>query len=136
MKHRGQRGFTLAEVMVSLLVLIIFILCAYQTVTAALWMNQQARDHYVAINLANNRLERARNLQYASLASLSESQLLMDADSVPHALNGNYRRTTLVNTNYGANLTEIFVQVDIRSRKTGLFAGESETVATVLPNKP
>lgn len=126
----------MTEVLVALLVLLIFMLSAYQAVLSALWMNQQARDHYVAINLANNRLERARNLQYATLGSLAENQLVMDADSAPNTFGGMFRRTTTVNTNYGVNLTEIVVQVDIRNRKTGQFSGVSEAVASVLPNKP
>ena len=136
MKKRAQRGFTLAEVMVALALLVMFIVGAYQAVISALWLNQTARDHYVAINLANNRVERARNLQYASLPSLAENQLVMDADSLPNTDNGMYRRTTLVNTNYGSNLTEVAVQVDIRNRRTGQFSGVNEALATVLPNRP
>lgn len=135
MKRKGQRGFTLMEVMMALVILLIFMVSAFQAVTAALWMNQQARDHYVAINLANSRLERARNLQYASLAQLVESQLVMDEHGVPNA-NGAFRRTTSVNASYGSNLTEFVIQVDIRNRKSKQFEGDNEQLASVLPRKP
>ena len=135
MNRTYQRGFTLTEVMVASLILGLFMVGCYKMVTGALWMNQQARDHYVAVNLADTRLERARNLQYASYGSLAETQLVMAADGTPD-VSGPFRRSTLVNTNYGTILTEFVVQVDIRNHQTGRFDGANETLATVLPSKP
>jgi prepilin-type N-terminal cleavage/methylation domain-containing protein len=135
MKRSAQDGFTLVEVMVAVVVLAIFMIGCFLAVTGALWMNQSARDHYVAVQLANARLERARNIQYASLAQLVENQVVMDANSTPNP-NGQYRRTTTVNANYGSNLTEFVIQVDIRNRKTSQFDSVNETLATVLPRKP
>lgn len=135
MKTKAQSGFTLTEVMVAVFILAIFMIGCYTAVTGALWMNQTARDHYVAIQLANARLERARNIQYASLSQMVENNVVMDANSTPNA-NGQFRRTTTVNANYGTNLTEFVIQVDIRNRKSGQFDGISEMLATVLPRKP
>ncbi len=135
MKQDAQAGFTLTEVMVAVLVLALFIIGCYTAVTGALWMNQTARDHYVAVQLANARLERARNIQYASLSQLVENNVVIDAMGTP-SLNGQFRRTTTINPNYGSNLTEFVIQVDIRNRKTGLFGSVNETIASVLPSKP
>ena len=134
MNKNSQRGFTLTEVMVASLILGLFMVGCYKMVTGALWMNQQARDHYVAVHLADIRLERARNLQYTSYSSLAETQLVMAADGTPN-VTGPYRRSTSINTNYGAILTEFVVQVDIRNHKTGQFDGVNEMLATVLPSK-
>jgi hypothetical protein len=120
--------------MVATLILGLFIVGCYKMIVGALWMNQSARDHYVAINMADSRLERARNLQYASYGQLMETQLVMAADGTP-SVSGPYRRSTSVNTNYGVNLTEFVVQVDIRNHKTGVFDGVKEQLATVLPSK-
>jgi prepilin-type N-terminal cleavage/methylation domain-containing protein len=135
MKTKAQAGFTLTEVMVAVFILSIFIIGCYTAVTGALWMNQSARDHYVAVQLANSRLERARNIQYASLSQMIENNVVMDANGVPNA-NGSFRRTTTVNANYGSNLTEFVIQVDIRNRKTGQFGSVNETLASVLPSTP
>lgn len=135
MGNKSQHGFTFTEVMVAVLILGVFIAGAYKMVSGALWINQAARDHYVAIHLANSRLERARNLQYSSLYQLVENQLVMDEHGTP-GVNGNFRRTTTVNANYGSNLTEFVVQVDIRNRRTLQFAGVNEKLSSVLPRKP
>jgi len=134
MRMKHPNGFTLTEVMVASLILGLFMVGCYKMITGALWMNQAARDHYVAVNLADSRLERARNLQYASYAQLAETQLVMVADGTP-SVTGPYRRSTSVNTNYGAVLTEFVVTVDIRNHKTGVFDGINEQLATVLPSK-
>ena len=134
MRTKLQNGFTLTEVMVATLILGIFIAGCYKMIVGALWMNQSARDHYVAVNLADTRLERARNLQYASYGQLAETQLVMTADGTP-SVTGPFRRTTNVNTNYGVILTEFVVQVDIRNHTTGAFDGVNEQLATVLPSK-
>jgi prepilin-type N-terminal cleavage/methylation domain-containing protein len=134
MRNQGRYGFTLVELMVAVFVLAVFIAGTYKLVVGALWMNQTARDHYVAINLANSRMERARVLLYSDYSKLAENNLVMDANGVPNP-GGPYRRTTTVNTNYGANLTEFFVKVDIRNHKSGTFDGPNEQLATVLPSK-
>jgi prepilin-type N-terminal cleavage/methylation domain-containing protein len=134
MRTKFQDGFTLTEVMVASAILAMFIVGCYKMVEGALWMNQAARDHYVAVNMADSRLERARNLQYATYSDLLETQLVMAADGTP-SVTGPFRRTTSVNTNYGVVLTEFVVQVDIRNHKTGAFDGINELLATVLPSK-
>ncbi|TAN38164.1 MAG: hypothetical protein EPN23_03095 [Verrucomicrobia bacterium] len=134
MRNQYQKGFTLTDVMVAAFVLAVFIAGAYKLVTGALWINRTARDHYVAINLASSRLERARVLLYSDYSKLAENQLVMDANGTPNA-NGEFRRTTTVNTSYGANLTEIFVQVDIRNHRSSQFDGPNEQLASVLPSK-
>lgn len=134
MRTNFQDGFTLMEVMVASAILGMFIVGCYKMVEGALWMNQGARDHYVAVNLADSRLERARNLQYATYSDLLETQMVMAADGTP-SVTGPYRRSTSVNTNYGVILTEFVVQVDIRNHKTGAFDGVNEQLATVLPSK-
>ncbi len=135
MKTKGQQGFTLTEVMTAVVVLAIFMIGCYQAVTGALWMNQTARDHFVATQLANNRLERARNIPFTSLNLLVENQVVMVSDGTP-SLSGPFRRSTTINANYGSNLTECVVRVDIRNHKTGQFDAINETLATLLPGKP
>jgi len=135
MRTQRKKGFTLVEMMVASFVLAIFIAGSYALVSGSLWMNQTSRDHYVALNLASSRLERTRTLLYADYSKVAENQLVMNANGTPNA-NGQYRRTTTVNSNYGANLTEISVKVDIRNRKSGQFDGSNEQLASVLPSTP
>jgi len=88
----------------------------------------RARDHYVAVNLAKNRLERAMSYTVTNMSYLVESQTPVDVsgenttDPVPR-----YRRTTEVR--YAAtNLAEVTVTVDIYNRSALDFTGEKEVL--------
>ncbi|MCX6995921.1 MAG: prepilin-type N-terminal cleavage/methylation domain-containing protein [Kiritimatiellaeota bacterium] len=130
MKRVVQPGFTLLEVMIAVFILFMFMAGAYRVVTQMMWVNQSARDHYVAISLAFNRVERIRNLTDVDPSLMVESQVVITENGAPSA-NGNYRRTTTV-THLGTNLTAVLCQVDIRNRKNQAFDGKNETLNTVL----
>jgi Tfp pilus assembly protein PilV len=130
MNFTGKTGSTLTEVVVSLFLLTLFMGGAYRLMTQALWANQQARDHYVAINLAASRLERARNMN-TDLSLLAENQVVMTAIGTPIST-GSYRRTTTI-TSVASNLTELVIRVDIINRRTRSFTnGFSEVLASLL----
>ncbi|MFH0907456.1 MAG: prepilin-type N-terminal cleavage/methylation domain-containing protein [bacterium] len=130
MKVRGKgagarSGFTLVEVLVSMVVLVMVMGGAYSLVVQAASLSRAARDHYVAVNLAKNRLERARNFQYADLRLVAESSMVVDENGNPNTL-ASFKRTTAVNTNYAANLTQITVTVHIRNFRTGLWSSQEQ----------
>ena len=130
-KRVQRSGFTLLEVLMTLFLLMIILAGAFSVMVRAADLSRSARNHYLAINLAKNRLERARNFAYGDLNLLTESRVVIDDNGTPDT-RGRFRRSTVVNTNYAVNLTEISVTVDVRGSHTGTFGTEKETVASLF----
>lgn len=138
----SRRGMTIVEVVVALGFLCLVLAGAYAMLTRSAAVMRAARNHYVAVTLARNRLERAQNLDYNTLYLLRENNVLVDENGAPSSVGG-FRRSTWVDTNYvmtvgtGTNLmlvtnTYITVQVEIRNVRTGVFAGEKEELSSVF----
>ena len=123
-------GFTIVETVFSIVMLIMVMAGAYKIITSTASLNRVVRNHYVATNLAKNRLERARNFPYPDLPMLAESMVLVNDNGVP-ATDGRFRRTTTVNTNYGPGVTALTVTVDIKNLRSGNFTTEKESVASL-----
>lgn len=126
-----KNGFTLVEVVIALLLVVVVLAGAYLLIVHAARLTRMARDHYIAINIAKNRLERARNFQYSDLYLLQESNMIVDENGAPGE-NGRFNRSTEVITNYAPNLTQINVTVRIRSRRNNQFGTEQERISTLF----
>jgi len=122
---------TLVEVVVSIFLIVLVMGSSYVMVVKASELSRSARRHYIAISLAKNRLERARNFLYNDLKLMAEDNLTVNDNGVSDPA-GRFRRTTTVNTNYAANLTEVIVTVKIRNPNTGLFTPDNETIRTLF----
>lgn len=72
---------------------------------------------YVATNLAKNEIERIREIRREQgldvLSSSSEEDIPINRNGV-HDTNGDFKRTIIVNTNYGTNLVKVTVKVNYR----------------------
>ena len=123
-------GFTIVETVFSIVMLMMVMAGAYKIITATASLNRVVRNHYVATNLAKNRLERARNFPYADLPLLAENMVLINDNGVPNT-DGRFRRTTAVNTNYTVGVTAIIVTVDIKNLRSGNFNTEKESVSSL-----
>jgi len=130
-EKRGRAGMTLVEAVVALALLGVVALGAYRLIVVGLQLNRMARLHHQAIVLANSRLERARNFRYEDLGLIVENATLLNAAGTTDE-EGAFRRSTAVNTNYAAGLSRVQVTVEIRDPRTGSFAGETETVSTLM----
>lgn len=130
-----RSGFTLMEVLMTLFLMMIVLAGAYKVMVSAADLSRSARHHYLAINLAKNRLERARNFAYGDLNLLAENNVVIDDNGTPDTA-GTFRRSTVVVTNYAPNLTKITVTVGMKNRKTGAWvvggSTESEVVASLF----
>ena len=122
---------TLVEVLVATFLIVMVMGGAYSLIVRSSELSRSARRHYVAVSLAKSRIERARNFQYGDLMLLTENNLTVNDNGAPD-LAGRFRRTTTVNTNYGAGLTEVVVTVKIRNPHTGLFTPDCETIQTLF----
>ena len=135
--RRLRRGMTLTEVVISTFLILLVMTSAYSLIIKSSELSRSARRHYIAISLAKNRLERARNFLYDDLKLMAETDLTVDDNGNPDP-KGWFRRTTSVDTNYAAAhgmssaLTEVIVTVKIRNPHTGLFTPDNETIRTLF----
>lgn len=132
----GRSGVGLIEVVIALFVFSMSIagMCALAVIVKE--SSDRARDHYVAVNLAKNRLERAKSFDFTQLYTFRESQSLVDLNGTPVSASdprGDYRRSTIV-TNVTDNLTEVRVTVEIRNRQTWEFVPGVEDIRTYVAN--
>ncbi len=89
-----------------------------------------ARDHYIAANLAKDRMELARTFEFDQIPDLQEDQILLDANGSP-SLTGHFRRSTVITT-LNTNLYQLAITVDIQNRKTLEFAPAEQTINTYI----
>jgi len=128
---KQQQGMTLVEVVLALVVLSLVMAGSYLLVSRAAATSRAARDNYVAALIAKDRLERARNFAYDDLHLLAEDDVVVDDTGLPDP-EGNFRRTTIVTTNYAPGLTKIEVIVEVRNQRTGDFTAGQESVASLF----
>jgi len=130
-KEHQKEGMTLVEVVLAVVLLSLVMAGSYLLVSRAAATSRAARNHYVAAVIAKDRLERARNFEYDDLHLLAEDKVVVDDTGLPDP-DGNFRRTTIVTTNYAPNLTKIKVIVEVRNPRTGKFDAGEESVASLF----
>ena len=127
---RSRAGITIVEVLLALSIFAVFSVGTCKLLTSHRKILDMSRDHYIAANLAKDRMELARTFDFEELPRLRESQLLIDESGIPN-LAGHYRRTTTVSA-VSSNLFELAVTVDIQNRKTLQFAPAEQTISTYI----
>lgn len=110
------KGVTLVETLFSSAIIALVIVSVLVIFAQTLDISKRVDCEYAAMNLAKNRLERARAIigtsGFDSLPDLSETdtEIDIDSDDVP-----DFKRSTTVTTSYGTpgdpNLTEVEVAV-------------------------
>lgn len=132
MKQTGStRGFTLIEAIISAALLAMVIAGSYKILGQASRLMRTSRNHYIAINIGKNRLERARLLEYDQLTMLAETNILVDTSGLPSSA-GDFRRSTILNTNVTPGLMMLTVNTEIRNTMTQAFTGEVESVSSLF----
>ena len=119
-------GMTLVEVVIAVSIFSMCMAGVCSLILQSRRVSNRARAHYVAINIAKNRLEMARTYDYSLLDLFIESNIVVDKNGIL-VNDGDFRRTTTV-TEIKSNLTEMVIMVEIRNRNTWDFSGEEETV--------
>lgn len=128
-RPRLRSGMTLIEVVIAVFIFGIVIGGACMLVVQTRQGTDNARAHYVAINIAKNRLEKGRTFGFDQLSVFVEDEVLVDVSGAADS-GGNYRRTTVV-SNVTSNLVEMVVTVEIIDRVTRQFnSRKSESVRT------
>jgi hypothetical protein len=132
-RSRRRAGVTIVEVMMALTVFALFTTGTCKLLISHRKVLDMSRDHYIAANLAKDRLELARTFEFNQIHELAESQILLDGSGIP-SLNGNFRRTTQISS-LSSNLYELAITVDIRNRASLEFAPAKESINTYIAKK-
>ena len=126
----SKDGFTLIEVVVAIMVLAMCIGGLCQLFVNVHQLSEMSRSHYIAINIAKNRIERAKTLEYSDLALVTENDGPVNVSGAPDN-NGFFKVTTELRA-AGTNLMEMIVTVGIKNRTTLTFKGEEEQAKTYI----
>lgn len=92
-----------------------------------------SHNHYTATLIANNRIERAKNVSLSELPLLAENRVAVNAFGVPQS-NGRFHRSTVVQTGHGGDDKVTLIRVNVETPII-LRAGQqrpSESVSTLL----
>jgi Tfp pilus assembly protein PilV len=125
---RPDAGVSLVETLIALAIFATFTTGACKVFMATRRVSDMARAHYVAVNLAKNRLEIVRAFPFDQLTAFAENNVIVNVNGEADST-GQYSRSTAV-TAVSTNLMEVVVAVNIQNRKTLKFDGGVETVAS------
>jgi Tfp pilus assembly protein PilV len=127
----SRSGFTLIEAVVSAVLLALVIAGSYTLLVRSAALIRGARNHYIAMNISKARVERARGFKYDQLSLLTETNMVVNDDGSPLS-SGDFRRTTLIDTNYQPGLSLMTVVTEIKDLRTRGFRGENESAAALF----
>lgn len=127
-------SFLLVEVVIASVLLAVVFAGVFVSVNQSLFAVRSAMDHYLAVNLAQNRLEKMTRVPVADLWDFVEWDVLIDSDGQPD-LNGVFKRTVNLST-HSHGVVEAVVRIDIRNRVTGSFDGQAQELAMLLTDIP
>lgn len=129
-KRADLKGLTLIETVIALVIFAICIGGFCALVSQVRQAADMARDRYIAVNLAKNRLERARSFEFDQLHLFEENGVVMNESGTP-TTTGNFRRTTTI-SNITDILCELVINVEVRNRITRAFEADAETVSSYI----
>lgn len=133
MKNRkfiiNQRSMTLVEVMVSMSLIAIIAGAVLALLIQNMKMGQTIDYNYVAVNIAKSRIDRIRELRrdkgVSNLYTAAENNITVNRNGLPDS-NGDFKRTTVITTNFGGNSNLTKVEVTVT------YAGTGNNVSVIL----
>lgn len=130
---KNSRGVSLVETVMAIALFAIGITALLGVFTQTVTVAKRADHAYVAYQLAKNRVERLKQLDFASLSTANETSMRVNREGTADPA-GEFLRSTTVTTNYSGdlNLTQIDVKVFYEMR--GVQSPSSMDVTTVIFN--
>ncbi len=130
-RKRNNSGFTLVEVMVASIVLVIVSSGIMSGIIAALKVQANATDYYRATCLARNRIQLAWSRSWDEIPTIADSNFQFNAiDEETVCDTGEYMRTTFV-TPTGTNCLNVTVQIWYRV-KPQVWSPQPVTMETII----
>ena len=131
--YNNKKGVTIVETIVGCVLFAFSVVAILSFSVQNITLSKAGDYYYVANNLAKNRIERIRKIRDEKgidyLPYLAESDTVIDRSGNPD-INGNYVRTTEINTNYGNNL--VLANVSVNYRMKGELRPNPVTLTTVF----
>lgn len=123
---------TIIEGMVALFVFGLFVASACRLIIVSREAVGRSADHYTAISLAKNRLERIQAFDFLILDQCVQTNYYMDRfGNSADTATAPFRSHTSIST-VTTNLKHVVVNVEIRNRVTRTFDGDHEEIVTYL----
>ena len=129
-KSRSRAGISVLEALVALTIFAVFATGACKILVAHREILDMARDHYTAANIAKNRMEMVRTLDFPQIPQLNEDPIQVDASGIA-SKDGHFRRKTTITT-LNTNLYKLAITVQIQDRRTLQFDKSEETINTYV----
>ncbi|MFU8779673.1 MAG: type IV pilus modification PilV family protein [Kiritimatiellia bacterium] len=111
--NKSKAGFTLTEVMVASSILMLFMAGFLGAFIMGMRTLDMSVNQYRATAIARNRVQRARGFDFGSLHLLEETETRVDRYGNIDPL-GEYRRSTLIDTNTVTAPHTVRVEVGVR----------------------
>ena len=97
MRRSRTEGFTLVEVMMASVILVIVSVGFGAGMLAAMRTHRASADYYKAASIARNRIQRAKVLDFNSMATLAENDThVNESGNIDDGSAGRFRRTTTI----------------------------------------
>lgn len=130
---RTKEGFTLVEVLASVLIFLIGAAAILNVSIGSMRMSKRAEYAYTAYNLAKNHLETLRSMPFGDLSSSDEISTIVDQNGVPD-LSGEYLRSTAITTNYSSDSNLVMAKVSVSYVLNGQESAAPMEMSTVIYN--
>jgi prepilin-type N-terminal cleavage/methylation domain-containing protein len=128
-----RKGMSLTEVLIAMALVALSIGGIISLLIQGIGMDQSVDYTYVATSLAKNRIERIRQIRmdsgYASLPETAETNILLDRNG-NSSQSGDFKRTTIIDPSYAADLTKVTVRVSYKIRNE--FTSQPVELVTAL----
>lgn len=128
---RCDRGVSLVETMASIFLFAIVITSILEIGLQNKTIGLRTQNSYTAYNLAKSHIETLKSLPYGTLSSAAETETRIDSTGVPD-IEGAYKRTTAVTTNYTGDPNLTAVTVTVYYQIKGQFVTTPMTLSTVV----
>lgn len=131
--RRSITGISLTEVLVATALIAIAVGGIVSVLAQSVGLGKSSDYTYVATSLAKNRIERIKQIKkdsgYAFLYETAEPGTLLNRNGISDQ-NGDFKRTTIIDSAYAPDLTKVTVKVSYKVRNE--FIDQPVEIVTLM----
>lgn len=117
----AARHFTIVEVLCVFACVGIIFAAASELLVFSMWMQDHMDARLTATDLAKNRLERLRSLDYSELSEMREFYVRVNAEGTPDAKGGYYRTTIIGPDDSSSRYVWVLMKTPGKLGKQGVY---------------